>query len=254
MSPAILGDLLRTELGLRRGDRQRRPGHGRGPHPRRPRRDRRPRPRRRLRPALPGHEQHRRRPVRDRARSRDDGRSANGFARRPTGCWPWPTTCAAEPVPNGAVDGLRPRVASRPADPTPSTSNRRLSSWRTDPPRLRHRRAPAGPAELRRRTDPVGPAGHPVRDRRDGGPAAPDLPRSSARRSLVVGQDIHRHAFARAAVDRLRPSTRQVLVVDMGWPSPDRRYADVATFGASALMGRALLTSSLHLDVRTSGR
>ena len=49
---------------------------------------------------------------------------------------------------------------------------------------------------------------------------------------LVVGQDIHRHPFARAAVDRLRAEHAQVLVVDMGWPSPDRRYADVATFGA----------------------
>jgi beta-N-acetylhexosaminidase len=27
----------------------------------------------------------------------------------------------------------------------------------------------------------------------------------------------------------------------MGWPSDDRRYADVATFGASRLMGHALL-------------
>ena len=59
---------------------------------------------------------------------------------------------------------------------------------------------------------------------------------------LVVGQDIHRHAFARAAVDRLRAEHAGVLVVDMGWPSPDRRYADVATFGASALIGRALLS------------
>jgi beta-N-acetylhexosaminidase len=58
---------------------------------------------------------------------------------------------------------------------------------------------------------------------------------------LVVGQDIHRHAFARAAVDRLRAEHPNVLVVDMGWPAPDRQYADVATFGASALMGRALL-------------
>ena len=58
---------------------------------------------------------------------------------------------------------------------------------------------------------------------------------------LVVGQDIHRHAFARAAVDRLRAEHPDVLVVDMGWPSPDRHYADVATFGASALIGRALL-------------
>ena len=58
---------------------------------------------------------------------------------------------------------------------------------------------------------------------------------------LVVGQDIHRHAFARQVVDRLRAERRDVLVVDMGWPSDDRRYADAATFGASRLIGRALL-------------
>ena len=43
-------------------------------------------------------------------------------------------------------------------------------------------------------------------------------------------------------VDRLRAEHESVLVVDMGWPSDDRRYADVATFGASRLVGRALLT------------
>ena len=59
---------------------------------------------------------------------------------------------------------------------------------------------------------------------------------------LVVGRDIHRHASARAVVDRLRAEHSSVLVVDMGWPSDDRRYADVATFGASRLTGRALLT------------
>ena len=58
---------------------------------------------------------------------------------------------------------------------------------------------------------------------------------------LVVGRDIHRHPFARNAVDELRSGHVDVLVVDMGWPSEDRRYADVATFGASLLMGRALL-------------
>jgi beta-N-acetylhexosaminidase len=58
---------------------------------------------------------------------------------------------------------------------------------------------------------------------------------------LVVGRDIHQHPFAREAVDRLRSQHVDVLVVDMGWPSEDRRYADVATFGASLLMGRALL-------------
>ena len=59
--------------------------------------------------------------------------------------------------------------------------------------------------------------------------------------ALVVGRDIHQHLFAREAVDRLRSQQADVLVVDMGWPSADRRYADVATFGASRLMGAALL-------------
>jgi beta-N-acetylhexosaminidase len=58
---------------------------------------------------------------------------------------------------------------------------------------------------------------------------------------LVVGRDIHRHRFAREAVDRLRSEQADVLVVDMGWPSADRRYADIATFGASPLIGRVLL-------------
>jgi beta-N-acetylhexosaminidase len=47
--------------------------------------------------------------------------------------------------------------------------------------------------------------------------------------------------LAREVVDRLRSENADVLVVDMGWPSEDRQYADVATFGASLLMGRALL-------------
>ncbi len=58
---------------------------------------------------------------------------------------------------------------------------------------------------------------------------------------LVIGKDNHRHGFARDVIDRLRADGRQVLVVDMGWPSDDRAYADVATFGASRLVGRALL-------------
>jgi beta-N-acetylhexosaminidase len=58
---------------------------------------------------------------------------------------------------------------------------------------------------------------------------------------LVVGRDIHQHSFAKEAVDRLRSAHVDLLVVDMGWPSDDRRYADVATFGGSLLMGRALL-------------
>ncbi|MDN4597458.1 beta-N-acetylhexosaminidase [Leifsonia virtsii] len=58
---------------------------------------------------------------------------------------------------------------------------------------------------------------------------------------LVVGKDLHRHAFARAAIDRLRAERENVVVVDMGWPAPDRAYADIATFGASRLVGQALL-------------
>ena len=66
-------------------------------------------------------------------------------------------------------------------------------------------------------------------------PPDPDVP------VLVIGRDIHQHAFARAAVDRLRAEHDSVLAVEMGWPSDDRRYADLATFGASRLVGRALL-------------
>jgi beta-N-acetylhexosaminidase len=58
---------------------------------------------------------------------------------------------------------------------------------------------------------------------------------------VVIGRDIHRHPFAREAVDRLRAQHAEVLVVDMGWPSADRRYADLATFGASRLMADVLL-------------
>ena len=56
---------------------------------------------------------------------------------------------------------------------------------------------------------------------------------------LVLGRDVHRHASARAVVDRLR-GTHDVLVVDLGWPSPDRAYADLATYGASRRVGQAL--------------
>ncbi|CAM5367792.1 beta-N-acetylhexosaminidase [Leifsonia shinshuensis] len=69
----------------------------------------------------------------------------------------------------------------------------------------------------------------------------PDLVLAAQSPVLVVGKDNHRHAFARAAIDRLRAERDSVLVVDMGWPSDDRRYADIATFGASRLVGRALI-------------
>ncbi|WP_426625059.1 beta-N-acetylhexosaminidase [Leifsonia sp. McL0607] len=69
----------------------------------------------------------------------------------------------------------------------------------------------------------------------------PDLVLAASSPVLVVGKDNHRHGFARAAIDRLRAERDSVLVVDMGWPSDDRAYADIATFGASRLIGRALI-------------
>jgi beta-N-acetylhexosaminidase len=71
----------------------------------------------------------------------------------------------------------------------------------------------------------------------------PDLVLAAQSPVLVIGKDNHRHAFAREAIDRLRAERDRVLVVDMGWPSDDRAYADIATFGASRLIGRALLTA-----------
>ncbi|WP_345761849.1 beta-N-acetylhexosaminidase [Diaminobutyricibacter sp. McL0608] len=69
----------------------------------------------------------------------------------------------------------------------------------------------------------------------------PDLVLAARSPVLVIGKDNHRHAFAREAIDRLRAERRSVLVIDMGWPSDDRQYADIATFGASRLIGRALM-------------
>ena len=69
----------------------------------------------------------------------------------------------------------------------------------------------------------------------------PELVLAAKSPVLVVGKDNHRHAFARAAIDRLRAERDSVLVVDMGWPGDDRQYADIATFGASRLVGRALI-------------
>lgn len=71
----------------------------------------------------------------------------------------------------------------------------------------------------------------------DGTAALPRLDR----RVLVVGRDIHRQPGARAVVDGLRAGGGTVVVVEMGWPSDDRRYADVATFGSSRAVGAALL-------------
>ncbi|GAA2753626.1 glycoside hydrolase family 3 N-terminal domain-containing protein [Amnibacterium kyonggiense] len=60
-------------------------------------------------------------------------------------------------------------------------------------------------------------------------------------RVLVIGRDVHRRPRSRAVVDALRAAGGTVVVVDMGWPSADRRYADIATFGSSRAVGAALL-------------
>jgi beta-N-acetylhexosaminidase len=57
---------------------------------------------------------------------------------------------------------------------------------------------------------------------------------------VLVGKGNHRHEWVRSLVDDARGAFAEVLVVDMGWPHPDRRYADVATFGASRHVSEAL--------------
>ena len=61
------------------------------------------------------------------------------------------------------------------------------------------------------------------------------------RQLVLIGRDNHRRDWTRAAIDAARARDPRTLVVDMGWPSADRRYADVATFGASRHVGQALL-------------
>ena len=51
----------------------------------------------------------------------------------------------------------------------------------------------------------------------------------------------NRDTFAAFMCDDAALDVLRSIVVDMGWPSDDRAYADVATFGASRLVGRALI-------------
>jgi beta-N-acetylhexosaminidase len=57
---------------------------------------------------------------------------------------------------------------------------------------------------------------------------------------VIVGKDNHRRDWTRHLIDSARERHPSTLIIDMGWPSEDRRYADVATFGASRYVGRAL--------------
>jgi beta-N-acetylhexosaminidase len=56
---------------------------------------------------------------------------------------------------------------------------------------------------------------------------------------VLIGRNNHRHPWVCSLIEAAR-AARPTLVVDMGWPSPDRSYADVATFGASRAVGTAL--------------
>ena len=84
--------------------------------------------------------------------------------------------------------------------------------------------APWGPAAAGAATTPVFEG--------DAVPAGP---------CVLVGKDNHRREWTRAAIDAARAANSAVVVVDMGWPSEDRAYADIATFGASRYAGQALL-------------
>ena len=57
---------------------------------------------------------------------------------------------------------------------------------------------------------------------------------------VFVGRNIQRHRASQDLIDATRRERSDVIVVDMGWPSDDRAYADIATFGASRLAGRAI--------------
>ncbi|MBL3699065.1 glycoside hydrolase family 3 protein [Leucobacter luti] len=62
--------------------------------------------------------------------------------------------------------------------------------------------------------------------------------------TLVIGRDLHRSQFARGGIAALRAAGHAVFTVDMGWPADPggaSGYADLASFGSSALAGAALL-------------
>jgi beta-N-acetylhexosaminidase len=68
---------------------------------------------------------------------------------------------------------------------------------------------------------------------------------------LVIGKDNQRRPEAVALVDALRERHPAVVTVDMGWPGDDPRYAQIATFGASALVGEALAGVIVSKGVRS---
>ncbi|MBF4571345.1 glycoside hydrolase family 3 protein [Herbiconiux sp. VKM Ac-1786] len=68
---------------------------------------------------------------------------------------------------------------------------------------------------------------------------------------LVIGKDNERRPEVVALIDTLRARHPRVVTVDMGWPGADPRYAGVATYGASALVGEALAGVLAERGVRS---
>jgi beta-N-acetylhexosaminidase len=58
---------------------------------------------------------------------------------------------------------------------------------------------------------------------------------------VIVGRGNHRSSWVRSFIDDTRREHPSTVVVEMGWPGDGRRYADIATFGASRHAGLALL-------------
>lgn len=68
---------------------------------------------------------------------------------------------------------------------------------------------------------------------------------------LVIGKDNERRPEVVALIDALRDRHPRVVTVDMGWPGSDARYAGLATYGASALVGEALASVLAERGVRS---
>ena len=68
---------------------------------------------------------------------------------------------------------------------------------------------------------------------------------------VIVGKDNHRREWVRVLIDAARRQHPGTLVIDMGWPSDDRLFADIATFGSSRVAGLAL-AGLLGLSDRTA--
>jgi beta-N-acetylhexosaminidase len=76
------------------------------------------------------------------------------------------------------------------------------------------------------------------------GPFAAGVPEATSNPegalAIAVGKDLQRHPAARETIAKLR-SQGDVLVVEMGWPDSSLEDVDVATYGASRLVGVALM-------------